>query len=717
MLKTARILLLALILCWAAAAPADDGMWLPHQMKTLDLKSLGLRMDPGDLYKTDGTGLMSAVVWFGGGTGEFVSSKGLILTNHHVAFGAIQRAADKDNDYIRNGFLAASLDKEIPAQGYTADVLLGYDDVTAEIQARLKKGMTPRQRYDAIEKATRDIVARAEKAGPDIRANVASMYSGNEYHLFRFKRLRDVRLVYAPPQDIGNYGGDIDNWMWPRHTGDFTFLRAYVAPDGSGAAFSADNVPYQPKVHFKISLDGVKEGDFTFVMGYPGRTYRNFAPSELRTDMESMARRKAEFEDIIRFLEDAAGRDKNVEIRYASKLQGLNNSHKNMTGKLEGMEKYGLLERKAREETAFRDWLNADPKRKAEFGGALENIEAFMERLKAFSGKSEFLNNIVSSFFGSTLLSQAHTIVRAAEQFQKPDKDREPGFQERNAPYIRQGIELAERGYVLETDKAFFKHQLKKLSGLSPEQIPAAFKTLAADPSPEAVEAFVDRLYAGTTLADPKRRLELLSMTPAQLAALKDPMLALAADLEKEISVLREQGKAMSQERSDLKMVYEKALLGMTEGRLATDANSTIRFTHGPVEGYVPRDAVAYLPLTTLGGVVEKETGEFPFIVPEKLKALYESRDFGRYADSLLGDVPVCFLNTASVTGGNSGSPTLNADGEIVGIIFDMTYESVIGDYLVIPELQRSISVDIRYVLFITEKFSGADHIIRELGF
>ena len=226
MLKTARILLLALILCWAAAAPADDGMWLPHQMKTLDLKSLGLRMDPGDLYKTDGTGLMSAVVWFGGGTGEFVSSKGLILTNHHVAFGAIQRASDKDNDFIRNGFLAATMDKEIPAQGYTADVLLGYDDVTAEIQARLKPRMTPRQRYDAIEKATRDIVERAEKAGPDIRANVAAMYSGNSYYLFRFQRLRDVRLVYAPPQDIGNYGGDIDNWMWPRHTGDFTFLRA-----------------------------------------------------------------------------------------------------------------------------------------------------------------------------------------------------------------------------------------------------------------------------------------------------------------------------------------------------------------------------------------------------------------------------------------------------------------------------------------------------------
>ena len=452
-------------------------------------------------------------------------------------------------------------------------------------------------------------------------------------------------------------------------------------------------------------------------MGFPGRTYRNFAPAELRYDMESMNRRKAEFEDIIRFLEKAAAQDKTVEIRYASKLQGLNNSLKNMQGKLEGMEKYGLLERKAREEKAFRDWLSADPKRKAEFGGALENIEAYMERLKAFSGKSEFLNNIVGSLFGSTLLSQGHTIVRAAEQLRKPDKDREPGFQERNVPYIRQGIELAERGYVLETDKAFFKHQLAKMAARPAEQIPAAFKVLAADPSPEAVGAFVDGLYEKTSLADPKRRLELLSMTPAQLAALKDPFLDLAADLEKELNVLREQGKAMTQERADLKMVYEKALLQMTGGRIATDANSTIRFTHGPVGGYLPRDAVTYLPLTTLGGVMEKETGEFPFIVPEKLKALSEHRDFGRYADPVLGDVPVCFLNTASVTGGNSGSPTLNADGEIVGVIFDMTYESVVGDYLVIPELQRSISVDIRYVLFITEKFSGADHIIRELGF
>lgn len=286
-----NIMVFVFVLGMAFFAFADEGMWLPHQMKDLNLRKLGLKMNPEDLYKKDGTGLMSAVVYLGGGTGEFVSREGLILTNHHVAFGALQRAATKEKDYITDGFIAWSKEEEIPAKGYIADVLLGYDDVTEEILSKVKSNMTYRQRYEAIDKAKKKLIAEAEKAGKDIRCTVTDMYSGNKYYLFRFKRIKDIRLSYAPPRDLGNFGGDIDNWMWPRHTCDFSFLRAYVSKDNIGVDHSQENVPYKPHSIMKISTKGFKEGDFSFVMGYPGRTYRNYTLSELQFDIGNLKKK------------------------------------------------------------------------------------------------------------------------------------------------------------------------------------------------------------------------------------------------------------------------------------------------------------------------------------------------------------------------------------------------------------------------------------------
>ncbi len=695
---------------------ADEGMWMPHQMRMLNLQQLGLKMNPDDLYKKDGTGLMSAVVNLGGGTGEFVSSEGLILTNHHVAFGAIQRASSKEHDYITDGFLALTREQEIPAQGYTADILLGYEEVTARVLSKVKPKMTLRQKYDAIEAAIKEIVAEAEKAGPDIRANVVSMYSGNQYYLYRFKRIKDVRLVYAPPQDLGNYGGEIDNWMWPRHTCDFSFLRAYVSKDGVGVDYSPENVPYKPRVWLKLSTEGVTEGDFTFVMGYPGRTYRNNLAVEIEYDFNAMVKRMAEFQDIINFIESASKGDKETEIRYASMLKGLYNSLKNMQGKVEGMKKVDLIARKKEQEKELLAWINASPDRQKKYGQVLDQMAEYMKRYDVVASRNELLGNVISPYFGSTVLSQAYTIYRTVEERQKPDKDREASYQDRNLPYIKQRVQLAERGYVFNTDREFFKHQLKKMMDLPAEKIPNPFRPVLAQKSDKAVDEYVDNLFKNTILGDPKKRLELLELKPADLMKLNDPFIKLAAELEKELKVVREDSKTWAQERADIKKLYEAALLEMKEGKLAPDANSTIRFTYGPVIGYSPKDAVVYKPITTLKGVMEKETGEFPFHVPAKLKELYQKRDFGKFEDPILKDVPACFLNTTNVTGGNSGSPTLNAKGEQVGIIFDMTYESVIGDYYIIPEWQRSISVDIRYVLFITEKFSGAHHLIKEMG-
>jgi hypothetical protein len=695
-------------------AGADEGMWMPHQMIGLDLKSLGLKMDPGDLYKKDGTGLMSAVVNLGGGTGEFVSPEGLVLTNHHVAYGAIQRASSKEKDYITDGFMARTRGEEIPAQGYQVGVLLGYEDVTAKVNACFKPKMTPRQRYDAFDKAQKDLIAAGEKAGPDLRCTLASMYSGNAYYLYTFKQIRDVRLVYAPPQDLGNFGGETDNWMWPRHTCDFSFLRAYVAPDGTAADFSPSNVPYKPKVWLKVSLDGFKEGDFTFVMGYPGRTYRNYALAELKSDQENMAKRIKDIQDIIGFYEAAGKADKEVEIRYAGQVKGLYNGLKNMQGKLEGFVKYDLVAKKAAQQKELVDWIAADPGRAKTYGAAPAALDAFLVRQKAFGARSELLNGVLG---GSTILNQAYTIVRAVPELQKPDKDREQAYQERNVPRLKQGIQLAERGYVFATDRELLKWTLKRLRAAHPDAAkwPAPLQGLAAGTDAE-VAVRVDAMYARTSLGDAAKRLELLGLKPVALAAVDDPFLKLAAGLEQELKGIREESKGMGREGADLKMKFEAAILEMKKGTYPPDANGTIRFTYGPVMGYEPRDAVLYLPQTTVKGVVEKDTGVFPFKVPAKVKELWKAKDFGPYADAGLKDVPACFLNTTNVTGGNSGSPTFNAKGEQIGIIFDMTYESVIGDYYIIPELQRSISVDVRYVLWVTDKFSGATHIVKEMG-
>ena len=716
-MKLLKLLLsIPFILFLVISSPADDGMWMPHQMTDLNLKSLGLQMNPDDLYRKDGTGLMSAVVHLGGGSGEFVSKEGLILTNHHVAFGALQRASTPEKDYIQNGFIAWTKQEEIPSKGSHADVLLGYEEITERVISVLKPSMSYRQKYEALEKVKKNIIAEEEKQGTDIRARVASMYSGNQIYLFLFKRLKDIRIVYAPPRDLGNYGGDIDNWMWPRHTCDFAFFRAYVSKDNIGVDYSQDNIPYQPKSILKISLDGFQENDFSFVMGFPGRTYRNYTLSELESDIDYMKKRIPLYSDIIVFLEKAGENNREIQIKYSRSVNGLNNSLKNYRGKIEGMENIAILDKKNDQEKEFLDWVKQDPDRQKKYAKVLDDIEIFMKKYKIHSEKSNLLSQLVSSRLGSALLSQAHTIYRAVEERQKPDIEREPGFQERDLFDIKQRIELAERGYDLKTDRAFLTYRLKSLVDYPWEQIPEAFKNLLVKPSNEAIERYVDNLYDKTSLADKAVCLKLLEMKPEELLRLDDPLLNLAADLEKEMKELREESKILNQEKLDLKKIYLDGLLAQKQGRIAPDANSTIRFTYGFIRGYSPRDAVFYLPQTTLKGVIEKETGKFPFHVPPKLKAIHKKADFGQYVDKKLNDIPACFLNTTNVTGGNSGSPTLNAKGEQIGIIFDMIYESVTGDYYVIPELQRTISVDIRYVLFVTDKFSGATHLIAEIG-
>ncbi len=707
------LVLTTLLLTLCLVSPADEGMWLPHQMSDLNLQAQGLKMNPGDLYKKDGTGLMSAVVDLGGGTAEFVSSNGLMLTNHHVAFGAIQRASSKKNDYIEHGFLAKSIEEEIRAPGYNADVLLGYDDVTDKINKSFNSRMTPHRKFKAIEKVIKKLVAAEEKKAGDRFAFVRSMYRGNKYYMFKFKRMRDVRIVYAPPRGIGNFGGDIDNWLWPRHTGDFTYLRAYVSKEGEGIEFNKENVPYKPKVYFKIAKKGLKDGDFTFVMGYPGRTYRNYTVAEFLDENKRLKENIDLFKDVLDFFVKAGKDDREIQIKYASLDRGLNNALKNWRSKLEGFEKASILAKKETFEKKYLQWVNSSPERRKKYGSALEKIATFIEDNEAINSRTRTIGTMVGR--GNALLSRAYTIYRWALESQKSDMKRERGFQKRDLPNIEMRLKLLERSAHLPTEQAFFKYTLKRYLKESKDLWPAALKP-TLEKGPEAIDAFVDNLMEKTCLKDPKKRLELLDYSPAKLKKLNDPLIQLAAELEKELKVLREKMEGLGQERTDLRKVYLAALLEMKEGKLPPDANGTIRFTYGPVKGYYPKDAVTYTPLATLAGVVEKNTGKFPFDAPKKLVELWKKKDFGKYSDKELNDVVTCFLNTTNVTGGNSGSPTLNANGELVGLVFDMTYESTIGDYFIVPPLQRTIGVDIRYVLFVTEKFAGAHHLIKEMG-
>ena len=644
-----KLLAFILMLCICITAAGDEGMWMPHQMNSLNLQEKGLEMNPDDLYKKDGTGLMSAIVSLGGGTGEFVSSEGLILTNHHVAYGAIQRASDAEHDYLANGFTAWSHEEEIPASGYIADVLLGYKEVTKSIWKAVKKGMTLEERYEAIDRKIKELVAKEEAKGEDLWAEVASMYSGNQYYLFTYKRLKDIRLVYAPPEDLGNFGGEIDNWMWPRHTCDFSYLRAYVSKDNMGVPYSPENVPYQPKSIVKIAKEGVAAGDFTFVMGYPGRTYRNFALSELEFDIEKMEDSIVERLYAIAFFEDASKKDRETYIRYAGKVKSLHNGLKNYRGKLEGFQKANLIEKKRKAEEDFINWIEADPKRVKLVDGALEKLDAFMSEYKLLYRRQQRYNHLVGRRLGPSMIQQAYTIFRVAVEKQKSDMERDAYYQERNMNRLRSRIRTAERGYVFDVDKAYFKYLLN-VSLDSEDDVPEVFDGLSGT-SKDAIESYVDDLYANTTLANANVRLSYLDKTPEELLALNDPLIDLAARFEERMAELREEEDKFDQEKLEIKKPYMKLLLEYTNDQIAPDANSTIRFTYGNVEGYRPADAVRYLPITTLKGVIQKDKGEVPFHVPDKIKVLHEAKDFGPYAPEEFGDVPTCFLNTTNVTG------------------------------------------------------------------
>ncbi len=698
---------------------ADEGMWLLHKIdpdKVEGWKARGLELELKDIYDIKGKGLSNAIVNIGGGTGSFVSFDGLIITNHHVAFGALQRGSTVKSNYIEEGFLAGSMDEEVPALGYEILVLLDVKDVTKKILRAVNDKMSDLDRYKAVEKQIKKIVKKAEK-GKDVECRVSSFYGGLEYYLFTYFKIKDIRIVYAPPRSIGEYGGDIDNWMWPRHTGDFSFLRAYVAANGKSAEYSKDNVPYHPKRYLTVSNHPFKEGDFTMVIGYPGRTSRyrtSYSVDFIVNRYYPKAIKR--YEDVIGILDDESLRSEEAAIKLASMVKGLNNSYKNNQGMLEGLLKADLVDKKRREEMELRRFLEANPKLMDKYGGVLEDIKDKYDDYLTFWEKNSTLGWMT---YASSALRAANSLYRWSSERGKKDIERDPGYMDRDKPRMQKMLELGNLRYYEPADKRVLKYFMMRAVELPSDQRIAAVDGICGGKTGEeaekAMDAFIDNLYANTKVTNKDERMKMFGMSEKKLKALNDPFIQFAAELEKEKKILRDRNKAFGGALQKLRPRLMQLRMKYKGNLLYPDANSTMRLSAGEIKGYSPADAVHYDCLTTLTGVIEKQTGSEPFDSPRKLRQLYQSKDFGSYADGSVHDVPVDFLSTNDVTGGNSGSPILNGRGELIGLVFDGNYESISADYHFIPRLTRTINVDSRYVLFVLDKFAGAEELLREM--
>lgn len=705
------------------ASFADEGMWLPDSLDKLPLSQLkkrGFELKPEDVYSTAKASLKDAIVQISiGGTGSFVSPEGLILTNHHVAFSAITRASSPAHDYINNGFLAKSRTEEIPAQGYTISILQEFKDVTSEVLSAAKPEMSPEERDKALN-AKKDEIAKAALNGRDkdgIRTQVIEATSGLQYFLYTYLTLKDIRLVYAPPKSIGFFGGDPDNFEWPRHTGDFSYLRAYVGADGKPAAFSKDNVPFKPKKFLPINATGIKEGDFTMVMGHPGATYRyrESYSIEFRQNIQ-LPDQIAAWKKQIETLTKIGEKNPALKIRLADQIFGISNSLKDYEGAVVGLKKLNLVERRRAEEVALKKWLDANPAAKAKYGDVLPQIEALYADLSSFSSKQSAFAELFNS--GDLVGALQFAYLRALDK-EKPANERSPQMSDAALPQILNQLNSGWGEREPESEGRLLATALAGLANLPANQkfsfVENLFGGKTGEERRNAEREYADKAIANSKFKSFDEAKKLFSLPAAEIRAIDDPALKLVVAAADENAPFAKRVAKFNSEITRLRPKYIAAMLEMKKAPYYPDANFTLRFTYGEVKGYKPRDAVSYDWQTSLAGVIEKDTGEEPFNVPPALKELEKKRDFGSYADARLNDVPVAFLATTDITGGNSGSPMMNGKGEIIGLVFDGNYEGLGGDYAFDLNLNRTLAVDIRYVLFLTEKFGGASYLFNEM--
>ena len=700
---------------------ADEGMYLPDTISRLpidQLKRRGLKVPITEIYNPTGVSIKDAVVIVGGGTGEFVSPEGLLLTNHHVAFDALVSASNEQNDYGAKGFTARSRAEELPARGYTVTITQDLKDVTADVLAGITTNTASLERASAIQAKIRALESAGSKPAEGLQVRVMPLLEGLSFYQFTYQILRDVRVVYAPPKSIGFFGGDPDNFEWPRHCGDFAFMRAYVAPDGKAAEYAQNNVPFKPKKFLTLSLAGVKEGDFTMVMGYPGST-RRYRESYSVAYNQDVA--QPMFIDVftkqIAILQDIGERDPAARVRLQGLVFDLSNTLKNFEGSILAMRRAGIVDTKRAEEAAFTRWISQSPERQTKYGEALPALGKAYGDLNATAERDLLVQQIAGV---SGLLEVAMFAQTLAAEKEKPEAERNPMLGS-PASLARAQARVASvfenRNVTLEREMLVYllRRAAALPAGQKIEVIERRFAQLSPEARQQAELDFARAVVESKRFTTPDAVSALFGMTQAQLREMKEPLLEFAA----EIGALAREAVSRTQRFNSTVTRWRPVLIeGMSEmrgSRPYPDANRTLRFSYGEVKGYVPREAISYTSFTTLAGVIEKDTGREPFDVPEKLKQLFRSRDFGQYVDASRGGVPVDFLSTADIIGGNSGSPILNGRGEQIGIIFDGNYEGLGNDFFYNEPKGRAIAVDIRYVLFVTEKFGDAGHILKEL--
>ena len=714
-----RLLSVSVLAAMAAvpAALAGEGMWVPQQLPQIagPLAKAGLKLAPEQLADLTGDP-MGAVVALGGCTASFVSPNGLVATNHHCAYGAIQLNSTPENNLIRNGFNAPTTADELSA-GPNARVFVldSITDVTGQARAAIAAaGDDALGRTRALEALEKQLIAACE-ADAGFRCRLYSFSGGNSYRLFRNMEIRDVRLAYAPPGSVGKFGGDVDNWMWPRHTGDFAFYRAYVGKDGKPAAYSPDNVPFKPRHWLKFADQPLGEGDFVMVAGYPGSTNRYALAAEFDNAAQwSYPAIAGHFNNQIALVEAAGKLDPQVQVRYASSMAGWNNTAKNYQGQLTGFKRIDAAGQKRAEEAAVLAWLKGQGARGQAALDAHARLLALLEQSQATRERDLALG----MFNNTAMLGTASQLYRLAIERAKPDAERESGYQQRDLPAIEGGLRQLERRYVASMDRQLQAYWLDQYLKLPAAQRVAAIDAWLGGNDAAAVKRALDRL-AGTALGSTEERLKWLSADRAAFEASTDPAIQYAVAVMPTLLKLEQERKTRAGENLAARPVYLQAVADYKNSQgefVYPDANLSLRITFGNVTGYVPRDGVKYTPFTTLEGVVAKETGADPFDSPQALLDAVAAGRHGGLADARLGSVPVNFLSDLDITGGNSGSPVLDAHGKLVGLAFDGNWESVASNWVFDPAMTRMISVDQRYMRWIMQEVFPAPQLLREIG-
>ena len=708
-MKRITCIIAALSICLTSFA--DEGMWLLPLIKKMNgkaMKELGCELSPKEIYNANRPALKNAIVQFGNGcTGEIISDNGLLVTNHHCGYGNIQKLSSVEHDYLKDGYWAMNHSEELPCEGLTVTFLEYMEDMTplmekarnkAEKQAKGMDGVE-KQIEKAIQLALEEEVAKAKRQNPDCEVILESFYNENVCYLIVYKIYKDVRFVGAPPSSIGKFGADTDNWMWPRHTGDFSMFRVYSAPDGSPAEYSENNVPLKSKNHLKISLKGVQEGDYTMIMGYPGRTTRFQTSPELKLQIENNDIRIAARtirQDVL--LEDMLA-DPKIKIQYASKYSSSSNGWKKWQGMKLAFDKLDIIGRAEQEEAEFQKWVDSDKNRKAKYGNALADlaatVEAGREANLAFTKSIETIYQIEATSFAVNFVFTARQEIRNGVDTLTALNNAYEALTPKYADYSES------------TDRKVAKAMLKHYRDIASTEYSQKLANLDID-------QFVDEMFDNSAFTSAEKLKE--AIAKKGLNIIDDILYGNGMDMYMEC--VRGQLDVMETEEqlAAARKLYTAGLLEWRKGQPSyPDANFTMRLTYGTVCGYSPKDAVIYRHYTTLDGVMEKEDPDnWEFVVPEKLKELWKNEDFGQYAMKD-GKMPVAFLSNNDITGGNSGSPIMNSRGELIGLAFDGNWESMSSDVMFEPDLQRCINVDIRYVLFIVEKFGGAKWLVDEM--